>query len=291
MVNNIKVLVSYFDKAQIPYCDIWPKDFFEPWDVSFNLNSKFLELDLLTRMYSNGVMNNNVYSGLISHSAYEKLAMDPAYIKNEIIDGISNDVDVILLNPSVATCAFFRNTIEQGQCYHNQLAYIFDKLGFNSLLDSILPYYTHIVSSYVIGTKKFWEVYFEEINIILDKINYLTLNDYSFKKIFNSSANYSRKINLTYAPFVIERMMQVIINKHQFKIKYVEHNNESLEFKFKSRHIIIRELYNLRKNIHNSNSDLLKWEEFRRPFLLENGKLYKKISDGDLHRNFVFLKR
>jgi hypothetical protein len=289
MMKNIKILVSYFDKAQMPYCDIWPKDFFEPWDVGFNLKSKFLELDLLNKMYSDGVMSNYEYSGLISHSAYEKLAMDPTYIKNEIINGISHDVDVILINPSVATCAFFRNTIEQGQCYHNQMAYIFDRLGFNSIINSIFPYYTHVVSSYVIGTKKFWDIYFEEVNIILDKINYLNINDKYFNKIFNSSANYTRKINLTYAPFVIERMMQVILNKHQFKIKYIEHTNESLIFKFKSQSIIIQELYNLRKKIHNSNNDLLLWEAIRRPFLIENGKHYKELTRGDLHRNYKFL--
>ena len=90
-----KIMVTYYKDEQIANFKVWPKDIFEPWNVKFNMNISLLEYDLLKKMRNDGVMNRHKCTGLMSHSAYGKLAMSPDYVRAQIQDGFDNDVDAI----------------------------------------------------------------------------------------------------------------------------------------------------------------------------------------------------
>lgn len=283
MNTTAKIKVAYYKDEQLPNCQIWPSDMFEPWDVRFNLNSPLLEFDLLKTMRQGGIMDQYKYSGLMSHSAYGKLAMSPEYVRAEIEDGIQNDVDAILINPAIACNAFFKNGIEQAQLIgQDKMAFIFDKLGFKNIVNINLPHYTFVMCSYIIAKKSFWDKYFDIVNKIIEKAESLGSVDPDFYEAYFSHANYKvRANNYDYRPFVIERIPQIIFSTNDFKIKYIESPKEVFARKFGHRAKAIYSLYELRKKSETSHEAYEIWEKIRRPFTINQAILYKTVTFGE----------
>jgi len=283
----IKTLVAYYQDNQIHEATRWKSDDFEPWDVSFNVDSKLLEYDLLQRMRNDGIFDKYKYAGLLSHSAYMKLGMDPTYVQAQIKDGIDNDVDLILLNPAIACNAFFKNGVEQGQVVcHSNLNYIFSALGYRDFAESVLPYYSFIMCSYIIAKKKFWDVYFQEVDAILSKAISLAEESAEFQEAYFGDSNYKLKPNrFDYRPFVIERMPQIMLNMNNYKIKYIESTKETFALKFGQNAKLVYTMHKLKQHAHESPAFRSKWDEIRRPFLQNGGLSYKMACPWEFHRS------
>lgn len=286
MTTSAKIMVAYYKDEQLPNCHVWSDEMFEPWDVKFNLGSPLLEFDLLKTMRSNGIMDQYQYSGLMSHSAYGKLAMSPEYVKAEIEDGIKNDVDAILLNPAIACNAFFKNGIEQAQLIgQDKISLIFDKLGFQNIENINLPYYTFVMCSYIIAKKSFWDKYFEIVSQIIESAESMSAHDLEFSEAYFGHANYRVRVNnYDYRPFVIERIPQIIFATNNFKIKYVESTKEVFARKFGYRAKAIYSLYELKKQSDDSNEAYAMWEKIRKPFTVNKANLYKAVTVGEFGR-------
>jgi hypothetical protein len=282
-----KIMVAYYKDEQIPNCRVWPKDIFEPWDVTFNLNSSLLEYDLLKKIRDDGVMNRFKYTGLMSHSAYGKLAMTPDYVRAEIQEGMDNDVDAILINPAIACNAFFRNGIEQAQLIgQNKIEFIFNRIGFDNITSVNLPYHTFIMCSYIIAKSTFWEKYFELVDDVLSKADYLSEIDDEFKNAYYGNANYRvRANNYDYRPFIIERIPQILLATEAFKIKYIESTKAVFARKFGHRAKAIHSLYELKKKCLESEEANDSWEKIRKPFIINQAQLYKLVTAGEFGRS------
>ena len=279
-------MVAYYKDEQLPNCQMWSSDMFEPWDVRFNINSPLLEFDLLKTMRENDIMERYEYSGLISHSAFEKLAMSTKYVQAEIEDGIKNDVDAILINHAIGCNAFFKNGIEQAQLIgHDKMALIFDKLGFKDIQNINLPHNTFVMSSYIIAKKKFWTIYFDMVNQIIKFSESLAILDSEFYEAYFGNANYRvRANNYDYRPFVIERIPQIIFSTNDLKIKYVESTKEVFARKFGHRAKAIYNLYELKKKSEVSHEAYQLWEKIRQPFIINQASLYKAVTAGEFGR-------
>lgn len=287
MNPTAKIMVAYYKDEQIANCQVWPKDIFEPWNVKFNLNSSLLEYDLLKKMRDDGVMNRHKYTGLMSHSAYGKLAMSPDYVRAQIQEGFDNDVDAILINPAIACNAFFRNGIEQAQLIgQNKIDYIFNELGFENISSVNLPYYTFVMCSYIIAKNTFWEKYFELVDGILSKAEYLSENNNEFNDAYFGNANYRVRVNnYDYRPFVIERIPQILLATENFSIKYIESTKEVFARKFGYRAKAIYSLYELKKKCLESEEANESWEKIRKPFIINQAQLYKSVTAGEFGRS------
>ena len=282
----IKTLVAYYQADHLDGATRWQSKDFEPWDVRFNGESKLLEYDLLKRMRADGVFEKNRYAGLLSHSAFMKLGMDASYVQEQIQDGINNDVDLIILNPAIACNAFFKNGIEQGQTVcHSNLSYIFNKLGYQVLSESVLPYYSFIMCSYIIGKEQFWDVYFREVDAMLSRAGAIAEQDENFKEAYFGNSNYKLKPNrFDYRPFVIERMPQMLLSQYNFKIKYIESQKKTFALKFGQNAKLVYTMYKLKQHAHESSSYRDKWNEIRKPFIQNGGLSYKMACPWEFQR-------
>lgn len=287
MHNNLKILVSHYKDEQWTDANSWPREFFEPWDVRFNSKSKLLEFDLFKRMRSNRIIDTFKYSGLISHSAMGKLAMPIDYICDQIAEGIESEVDIITLNPAHACNAFFKNGIEQAQLIgQDKMMLLFKKLGFSDLVVQPLPYYSFVMCSYFIAKKDFWDYYFDCIEAVLSNAETLVHHDEVFRNAYYGDSNYKIKPGqFDYRPFIIERLLQIILSTKKFKIKYIEPEKLTYAIKFGYRAKLIYNMYQLKKLAFESKENENLWEELRAPFLLNNALLYKITSHGEFYRS------
>ena len=286
MEKKVKVLVSHYQPQHMAGATLWPKDMFTPWDVRFNLGSKLLEFDLLKKIRSERVMDNNDYSGLISHSAFEKLALPLDYLENEIQDGLNNEVDVILINPAIGCNAFFKNGIEQGQLIgQNKMGFLFNRLGFSDYATITLPYYSFIMCSYIIATKSFWDVYFDFVEGVLDDAQRIAKDDNNFAQSYFGDSNYKIKPGLfDYRPFIIERLPQILITKFGMKIKYIESPKATFAVKFGHTAKLIYDMYQLKKLGMHEPEKLDLWNKIRQPFLAHEALCYKIATRGEFSR-------
>ena len=291
MKNKVKILVAHYRPEHIKGATIWPEPMFMPWDVRFNIGSKLLEFDLLKNMRNNQIMDNNEYSGLISHSAYSKLAMPTKYLCDQIQDGIDNDVDAILINPAIACNAFFRNGIEQAQLIgQNKMEDLFTRLGFGDYVNATLPYYSFIMCSYIIAKKQFWDVYFDFVEEILSNAKKIANKEEAFAKAYYGESDYKLKTGFDYRPFIIERIPQILINKFNMKLKFVESPKMTYAVKFGPNAKLIHQLYELKKLVLDDPDKFKIWDEFRQPFLMNQALCYKITSRGEFNRSQEQLK-
>jgi hypothetical protein len=286
MENKVKILVAHYRPEHLTGATMWSESIFTPWDVQFNVGSKLLEFDLLKKMRNDMIMENNEYSGLISHSAYTKLAMPTKYLSKQIQDGIDNNVDAILINPAIACNAFFKNGIEQAQLIgQNKIEYLFTRLGLGDYASATLPYYSFIMCSYIIAKKQFWESYFDYVDAILAKAENIANEDEMFKKAYFGESDYKVKKGFDYRPFIIERIPQILINKFNMKIKYVESPKLTFAIKFGPNAKLIHELYRLKKRVLKDSAEFEVWNKFRQPFLMNNALCYKITARGEFYRS------
>ena len=286
MNTSAKIMVAYYKDEQLPNCNVWPSDIFEAWDVRFNLNSRLLEYDLLKKMQSEGIMSNNKYSGLMSHSAFDKLAMRPEYVRAQIQDGIDKDVDAILINPEIGCNAFFKNGIEQAQLIgQDKIEYIFKQLGFNEITKVNLPYYTFVMCTYIIAKESFWNKYFKIVDTLLGVAESAGRMNIEFANAYYGHANYRARVNnYDYRPFMIERIPQLMLSTSNYKIKYIESTKEVFAKKFGRMAKAIHAMYELKKKCYQSEEANKIWENTRKQFVTNQALLYRKVTIGEFWR-------
>jgi len=239
-----KIYQVFYEKNQEKYLN----EEFVPFDNTLNSRPDLMEYHLFKVGYKRALSEKLSHWGFFSWKWQRKTKVKP----NQFIEFIENnpDQDVYLINwcPYIESWNF--NIWTHAELYHPGIVSIVDqylkKMNYISLNDSVLnmfmsPNYS-CLSSYFIGSAKFWAEYLQFLNKFKNTID----TDNELKSLVYTKVNYNEQTNYSFFPFIVERLFStfLVLNKRKYKIlnypsdfsiykKYIGENYKELEKSFK----------------------------------------------------------
>jgi hypothetical protein len=266
---NYKIFQICFEERQLAQVD----PVLTPFDNTANEMPELREYHSFLKAIENGTVNDLDAWGFFGPRWQAKLKYDAEYLISEIEN--NPGYDVYTFNHARIVDALFFNVWEQGEHWHPGIKDIAKKAlemsGYDSgYVDDLMFDQTTCYCSYFVASKEFWQDYMEFLKKIKFSLENLSEED---KKIYESSANYSRDQELNYFPFIVERMFSTFLIMNRDKYKVHAHTYDYSVYKDQVGNFvqILSALNNLKTLTlkHDSNEIFNQWNSIRK-FILEN---------------------
>jgi hypothetical protein len=181
-----------------------------PVDIRFNVNHPLCEYNIYKTLLNNGTMDpDSGPVGLVSMKFKLKCAVDIETFSDYCELAFSKGADVVFINPMIAGQALYKNVWEQGEHVGHENIYgmyvsIFTEQEVQRM--TWMSKSTFAFCNYFVGNAKFWKRYIEFCDRMLLNLEGLRHILPPLYEIVYKSANYQRKLEKDYRPFVIERL-------------------------------------------------------------------------------------
>ncbi|NBR61840.1 MAG: hypothetical protein EBT86_09380 [Actinobacteria bacterium] len=197
---------------------------FTPLDNRANSHPELREFPVMLRMHDQAQQDKVEYYGLMSTRWKEKM---PAIQGQALIDFIVNNpgYDIYVYDPVPWYDAYSYNVWEQGNFYHPYILPIANALLPHMNMDlkwlkMPITKETIFWCCYVVAHSNFWKEWF---NFFTSYPTALIYSSPDIKNMHNQSAQYSGKKSsdseLSYFPFMHERLLTTFVQSNQYKYK------------------------------------------------------------------------
>lgn len=262
--SKIDIYQSYIGVKQLREVS----EFAIPYDASHNTERNSREYELFKEIFHDRISNPNPW-GLVSWKFKYKTAISFEEFLNFAELKFKEGCDCVFINPMIGTEAIFKNVWEQGALAHKNLneieSFIMKKLPVSA--NNIYGKNTFSFCNYFIATPRFWKKYFKFVDSITYLLNKQTREGTRVGSIWSGSAHYSRDLDVTMKPFVIERLFSTLLKiQNDMTICDYKHSKVNYIHKFGTQlGAILFELSELKnKGIVENNEELIKrWHLIR----------------------------
>ena len=261
---HLKIFQLYFQQDQIQFLD----PAFTPFDNTKNLQPLLREYPLLLQCRDLAKKDNVEYWGATSWKWMANFGVSPAEFISHIQRNEGYDVYTIDPWPHLSTVVY--NQWEQGQWCHPHIVEVMEHMFPLMGVDKDILYQPTDRTTLVWGhnavcSRIFWDRYFEFTERYVSNIKNLPPR---IRELHDGHANYGYdskvESNLTYFPFIQERLFSTFLLLHRHKLKILPYKvNEE-------RHPDALHMLNALKGIAIERKDpaiLSKWRNRRGPSL------------------------
>ena len=254
---NLKIYQSYYKPEHLDHLDT------EFCHIN-NANSPLAHLceyPIHLACYEKSVRENIDVWGLLSWKWKQKMA---GLTSHKLIQFINNNpgYDIYFFNPAAEPDSISYNIWEQGSWIHPEIIliceHLFPLMGIDvKTLYHPMSYSITCWASNYFGNKKFWDKWLAFAHSYVNAIPKLPA-DIKYKH--DNLAKYKENKQLNYFPFIYERLFStfLLLNHHQFTIKYCNYGAETLEPIYQELSVLKHQAVELK-----DKSLLLKWYEKR----------------------------
>ena len=211
---------------------IWYRDEQQPvldgrlkhWDNRENLRPEWCEYWIMRQAYQQFEQHFDSLTGFFSWKFKEKLGIDVAQIEGLI--QAHPGADCYIFSPAVFQVAFYRNVWHQAEVWHPGMTRIaqnlLEALGHHiDLANSIDHHLSTAYANYWIGSRPFWQAYFNFMEPVFAHIEEKKDKPDSpfWQHRYGSTGGQGHVQSLPIIPYLVERLFSVFVKQHpQFKI-------------------------------------------------------------------------
>jgi hypothetical protein len=206
--GRLDIYQSHFGKGQLER--VSPLAI--PYDVSHNTAKDSREYELFKEIFKSRGSNPKPW-GLVSwkfqHKAIVPLDEFYQFADEKLADGYQ----CVFINPMIGNEAVFKNVWEQGALVHKGFIAIntFIAERYPKAVNSVSGLDSFAFCNYFVATPKFWSYYFKFVDAMVFALNKEARAGTGAGQVWSGSAHYSRDLEVTMRPFVIERLFSALI--------------------------------------------------------------------------------